>query len=485
MRMQRRTDIRSMLTAMATAAPPRAPRTPAPPRARPPRRTTTAPPRPRALRWLVAAVGLAALGAIVYALTSGPGAVEYNLLFDSAELLVRGNPVEVGGVPVGTVKNIVLTPEYKARVTVTVSSRLAPLHEGTTAEIRYPSLSGVANRYIEISPGPNNYPALHAGATLPASATKSPVELGEVFDSLNEPTRQGLRQVIQGWAEQYAGSEADVHTAIHYFPASLRALERVFAELTRDERTFTAFLVEGAKATTTIASRSEALTDLIGNAERTFRALASQRRSLASGVRALPEAFTAGTRAFTELHPPLSALRRLAEVSIPDTKTLPLLLQRLRPLLAEAAPVLRNISESISRPGPHNDFIETALELPALAKTLESASPHAVRAERESIPNTALFGPYAPDFEGLLRNFGQATAYYDANGHYAHVLPVFADFKLGEGNTLTPTTPAQGLEGLKVGQLRRCPGAATQPPADGSAPFSDGGLLGCIASEVP
>ncbi len=48
---------------------------------------------------------------------------------------------------------------YNVRITVNVESSLAPLHQGTTAEIRVPSLSSVANRYIALSPGPNNRPS--------------------------------------------------------------------------------------------------------------------------------------------------------------------------------------------------------------------------------------------------------------------------------------------------------------------------------------
>ncbi len=108
-----------------------------------------------------------------------------------------------------------------------------------------------------------------------------------------------------------------------------------------------------------------------------------------------------------------------------------------------------------------------------------------MQALREGLPDSALFAPYSPDLVGFVRNFGQATAYYDADGHYAHVLPSFDNFKLGAENTLTPTTPMQGIEGLKTGQLKRCPGAATAPAADGSSPFTDNGLLGCDPSQVP
>jgi phospholipid/cholesterol/gamma-HCH transport system substrate-binding protein len=420
---------------------------------------------------------------ILYLLLTAPSGAQYKLLFSSAELLVRGDQVQVGGVPVGTINEIALTRDYKALVTIHVGSSLTPLHQGTSAEIRVPSLAGVADRYIALTPGPNNYPALPAGATI--TATTSPVDLDELFNTLNPATRRGLQQVIEGWALQYAGVEGDVSTSTQLFPPTLRALNHVFSELTRDEKTFTDFLVHAAEATTVIGSQSEALTSLIGNADTTFQAVGSEQRSLAEGLHELPITLTQGTKTFTELGPPLAALRRLVEVSKPDTVMLPLLLERLRPLLNEANPVLHELSLAISAPGPDNDLTEAALALPALATTLESASPHITRSLREGLPDSALFGPYSPDLQGFFRNFGQSAAYYDANGHYARTLPAFNSFKLGANNTLSPVTPVQGLEGLTTRQLRRCAGAAIQPAADGSSPFADGGLLGCNPGQVP
>ena len=101
------------------------------------------------------------------------------------------------------------------------------------------------------------------------------------------------------------------------------------------------------------------------------------------------------------------------------------------------------------------------------------------------MPISAPLGPYSPDLVGFVRDFGADSGYYDANGHYARVAPLFNDFSLGANNTLTPVTPQQGLQGLIGHQLRRCPGAATQPAADGSSPFIDSALLGCDPSETP
>jgi phospholipid/cholesterol/gamma-HCH transport system substrate-binding protein len=416
---------------------------------------------------------------------AGGGGATYQLIFPEAGQLVRGDQVQVGGVPVGSIKDITLLSNYQVRITVHVESSLAPLHEGTTAEIRVPSLSSVANRYIALSPGPNNRPALPSGSTLPTTATHGVVDLDQLFGIFNAKTRKGLQQLIQGSAEQYSGVAPQLQVDAHYFPPSLAAFDHVLAELGRDQPVFSNFLVETAKATTVLAGRSQQLTELVSHANTAFGAIGLHQADLTAGLKALPVTFREGNRTFEALPATLADLTKLVNVSKADTKTLGPFLAKLRPLVITATPVLGNFSEAISKPGSSNDLTETALALPGIAQSLATASPDGVRSLEESLPITAMFGPYSPDLQGLVRSFGQDTAYYDANGHYARVGGVFPDFELGAENTLKPTNPAQVLQGLKTGQLRRCPGAGTQPAADGSSPFTDNGQLGCDPSQVP
>jgi phospholipid/cholesterol/gamma-HCH transport system substrate-binding protein len=422
---------------------------------------------------------------IAFLLFGRSGGTSYQLVFGEAGQLVRGDQVQVGGVPVGSITDIVLTKDFKARITIHVDSSLTPLHEGTVAQVRVPSLSSVANRYIALSPGPNNKPALAAGATLPASATREVVDLDTLFNTLNPKTRRGLSQFIQGTAEQYEGAGRDLGLSTEYFPPALNSSDHFFAELVRDQQTFTNFLVESAKAVTTIGARKEQLTDLIENANTTFRAIGSQQAQLAQGLRQLPVTLRQGNRTFAELPSTFGTLKQLVDTSKPTTKSLTTLLERLRPLLNTATPAVHNFNQAFNRPGEKNDLTDLIRALPALAQTLSTSAPASVTALQESIPITAFFGPYAPDLSGTLRTFGQSGAYYDADGHYARLTPVLPDFKLGEKNNLTPATPQQALEPLKTGQLRRCPGGAIQPAADGSSPFVDNGLLSCDPSETP
>jgi phospholipid/cholesterol/gamma-HCH transport system substrate-binding protein len=469
---------------MATTTPP--PSSPAaPPPGTPPPRKPARSARGRYGRPL--AVGALALVVLIvaYIVFAGGSGATYKLEFNEADQLVRGDQVQVGGVPVGTVKSLELTHDFKAIVTIHVNSSLTPLHAGTTAQVRVPSLSSVANRYVALSPGPNNAQSLPAGAKLPVSATKDVTDLDQLFNTLNPKTRKGLQQFIQGTAEQYVGQGKQLGEATEYFGPSVNATDHFFAELVRDQSTFTNFLVETAKAVTTIGARKDQLADLVENANTTFTAVGSEQTALAKGLQELPVAFRQGNRTFANLPSTLGALKNLVDASKPTVKPLTQLFTNLRPLLNTATPVVKNFSQAFSQPGANNDLTDFVNDLPKLVKQLSSATPVAVQSLRESVPITAFFGPYSPDLQGTLREFGQTSAYYDANGHYARVGPVFPDFALGANNNLTPASPAAALAPLKSGQLRRCPGAATQPAADGSSPFTDAEQLSCDPSQTP
>lgn len=435
----------------------------------------------------VGALGIVILALVYLVFSAGGKDAEYQLMFENGDQLVLGDQVQVGGTPVGTVKGITLTKDLKAaKVTIGVESKITPLHEGTTAQIRVPSLSSVANRYVALKLGPNNLPALKEGATLPLKDTKVAVNLDELFNLFTPKTREGLQKFIEGFAKQYEGTGHAVSAASKYFSPALTATNHIFEELVKEEHTFEEFLVEGAKATSTIAAHHEELGGAVRHASEMFAALGSRRQSLESGLKQLPNLFREGNHAFRKLPSAFAALEELAVVSKPNTKQLALFFERLTPLIQTAGPVVTKLDSAINRPGPNNDLTDFALALPGLAKSLKQASPNGVKALEESVPVTAPFGPYAPDLVGLFRAFGSGSGYYDANGHYLRGSPDFADFKLNSSNTLVPvTSAAEGLEGLKTGQLTRCPGAGTQPAPDGSSPFTDEGKLECNPGETP
>jgi phospholipid/cholesterol/gamma-HCH transport system substrate-binding protein len=434
------------------------------------------------------ALGGLALIVLVLALLvfSGGGGDTYHLEFENANQLVRGDEVQVGGVPVGSIQTIALTSDYKARITIHVNAPLAPLHEGTTAQIRVPSLGGVAGRYIALSPGPNNRPTLPDGYTFRGAALHGTTDVDQLFNTLNPRTRRGLQEFFQGNAEWYAGIALQAGVSSEYFAPALNSAGHVFAELSRDQHTLTEFLVQGAKATTTLATRAPQLADLVEHADIAFGALAAHQSDLARGVAQLPIALHQGNVTFAELPSALNDLRRLFAVSKPGTAELAPFLARLRPLLEEATPVVNNLSLAVSRPGPNNDLTDLVLGYPALAQQLARDTPNAIKGLESGTTLFSRLRPYSPDFVGFARSLGQAAAYYDANGHYIRATATSPSFTLGSEGSLVPAANIQqGLQNLKIGQLQRCPGSATQPAADGSSPFTDTGQTECNPAEVP
>ena len=106
---------------------------------------------------------------------------------------------------------------------------------------------------------------------------------------------------------------------------------------------------------------------------------------------------------------------------------------------------------------------------------------------QQGTPVLQFIRPYAPDLIGWFRDFGQSTANYDANGHFARISPIVNAFQFTdspEGGTLTALRPAERQVGLQSGKIRRCPGAATQAAKDGSNPYAPDGS-DCDSSIVP
>jgi phospholipid/cholesterol/gamma-HCH transport system substrate-binding protein len=149
------------------------------------------------------ALVLVVIAIIVLLLGSGGDSNHYKLVFETGGQLVKGNQVMIGGVPVGSVDDVKLLDNAQAEVDISVNR---PLHEGSSAIVRATSLSGIANRYVSIQPGPDSNPELKNDATISEVDTTAPVDIDQLFNTLRGPERQALRNIIQGSSTAYAGA---------------------------------------------------------------------------------------------------------------------------------------------------------------------------------------------------------------------------------------------------------------------------------------
>jgi phospholipid/cholesterol/gamma-HCH transport system substrate-binding protein len=434
-------------------------------------------------RILATAALIAAIALVALALFGGGDSYRVKVVFDNAGQLVKGNEVRVGGQPVGTISDIELDDSANAVVTMDVGDDIAPLHEGTTATIRATSLSGITSRYISLKPGPNNANRIDDGGRIGADSTSSPVDIDVLFNTLDEKTRGGLRDLIRGTGTQYDSKGAEAAQSIRYFAPFLDSTSRLTQELALDQQVFARFLKDGADTVSAIAERRGDLTDLVSNTNSAMRAIGDESASLQRALELLPGTLRKANTTFVNLRGTLDELDKLVNVSKPNTKELAPFFRALRPVVHEARPTLADLRELIRTPGPNNDLIELTAKQPRLARLTASVFPRAIRTLDRSDPVIEYARGYTPDLVGWITKFGQVAAYYDANGHYARVMPVLSPTLLDRDNyRLVGVAPSEHLNGFEHGTRPTCPGGAVQPAPDGSSPWP---FRGCDPSSGP
>jgi phospholipid/cholesterol/gamma-HCH transport system substrate-binding protein len=122
------------------------------------------------------------LTAVTYWIFSPRGGRHITAYFSSAVGLYVGSTVRVLGVPVGTVDEV--TPVGRqVRVELSVdSARLIPAN--ASAVVVSPSL--VSDRFVQLSPAYAGGAQMDSGAVIPVERTVTPVELDELYKSLNQ-----------------------------------------------------------------------------------------------------------------------------------------------------------------------------------------------------------------------------------------------------------------------------------------------------------
>jgi phospholipid/cholesterol/gamma-HCH transport system substrate-binding protein len=426
-------------------------------------------------------VALAAAIVVALVVLTGNSSYTLNVDFQNASGLVTGNNVLIGPGVVGTVSSIGLTDNGAARVKLTLKGGVGPLHQGTVARIYEDSLSGIANKYVELEPGSPDAPKIDTGGLIGEQDSHSEVNLDELFDTLDPLTRAGLKGLIRGEAASLKGRGRDANKALEYLAPGLQSTSNVTAELTRDEPTFDSLIVQGAQAMQALASKSSKLTQLIANTRTATGAIAAQSQALTSALTLFPGTLRRSTTTFAGLDQTLDSLDPLVAASKPAVRRLPQFASGLNTLLGLAIPTVSELDDLIRNPAGTGDLTTLAQQTPALERVARVAFPHLIKQFNDSEAQIEYLREYAPDVVAALSDVGQAGSYYDANGHYLRSQPSLLPFTLDGSGQLTMQFPGDRYTGLQ--RIRnRCPGSAVQPSPDASTPQS---VAGCQTSSVP
>src|SRR4051812_35900586 len=255
----------------------------------------------------LAAIGLviAAIVVVAYLLFS-QGSKKYTVdaYFLNAAQLVKGDLVQIGGTKAGSVKDITLTPNGHARIKLQIQTDFAPLRQGTQATIRQASLSGIANRYVDLTMPPgdsSNTPNIPNGGSIAENNTTTAVDLDQLFNTLDPKTRKSLQDFFRNSATQFRGKEQQQKIAYHYLNPALSTSSHLFNELNRDQPRLERFLIDSSQLVSDLAEKRDDLAALVGNLNTTFRALGNQRAALADSIALLPPFMRQANTTFVDL----------------------------------------------------------------------------------------------------------------------------------------------------------------------------------------
>lgn len=276
--------------------------------------------------------GVVAVGAGGEPEAGAGGTYRVDAIFDSASFLIPGQDVKVAGAKVGSVEDVSLTPDRKARISMEVDGAFAPFRSDARCTIQPQSLIG--EKFIQCVPGtPAGKPLVAEGddvPTVPLANTSAPVDLDLVLSTFRMPTPQRAALIVSGLGGGLAGRDEDLSATIRRAAPALQQTKRVLDLVQGQTRTVGSLVEESDRVIGVLARRKDDVTRFIDTSSRVAATTADRRSDLRATIRGLPALLEKTT-------PALADLERLAARGTPA-------LQELETAAPSATPLLRQVS---------------------------------------------------------------------------------------------------------------------------------------------
>ena len=321
--------------------------------------------------------------------------------------------------------------------------------------IRATSLSGVANHYISISPGPNSSPALDDGATLGLGSTTTEVDLDQFLNTFPTPVRRALGQFVRGNAEQFSDRGKEANATFKYFGPALNRTTAFVSELNADQNLLERFVVSSSQALHRgRPARQRAL-------QRDLQRQHRLRRDRRPERSARPDAAPAAAVHAPEPTPPSSTCARRSTTSTRWSKRRsrrPRTWRRSWPNCGRCSPKRCRSSRTSASASAAKASPTTPPKRSASCRPCRSAPRRPSRTpNRRSTTSSRPLNfarAYTPDIFNGFGRLGQITGYYDGNGHYARAQLALNLFKRNSSSgELEPIAAERTVRRLR--RLRR------------------------------
>ncbi|CAN5567601.1 hypothetical protein BH20ACT15_BH20ACT15_01690 [soil metagenome] len=319
----------------------------------------------------------------------------YQISADFPEAITLGKEadVRVGGVSVGKVKDLELPEGGNAtRAVMEIEPEYAPISSDATAILRQKTLLG--ETYIELTTGtqfdgrgnPVDDPQTPDDETvdvstlsgddaaeplpedghLDSSRVVEQVQIDEIFNALDEPTRQAFQLWMKNSGIAIDGRGLDLNDAFGNIGPFSEDASDVLATLRRQEQALRGVVRNTGTVFEALTARDQELAGAIVGTNKTFRALASRDQELAETIQIFPTFNSEARLLLNRLDVFSRNARPLFRDLKPVARDLSPTLRDLRRLAPNARRLFKNLDPLIKA---------SATGLPALSRFLDALRP--------------------------------------------------------------------------------------------------------------
>lgn len=282
---------------------------------------------------------IAAAAAVVGAPAQSAGSYRVDAIFDTAKGIIPGQVVKVAGARVGSIEDVVLTEDYKARVVMSVPRQFS-FRADASCNIQPEGL--ISENFVQCDPGTPSEDELagEPAPTVPVERTAVPVSITDLFKIFQADVRQRFTVAMMAVGGGLAARGSDLNEIILRSNPTLAAVRRLTNDLAAQKEQISAAVRDTDALVAELAGRKDQVTEFVEQAERVSAQAAAQRGPLAETIARFPP------------------LLDRTDVAISD---LVRFTREGRPLLAELRAAAPGLEEALEAVGPFARAAEPSL----------------------------------------------------------------------------------------------------------------------------
>lgn len=365
-----------------------------------------------------------------------------------------GQPVNVAGVRVGTIRDVGLR-EGRAVARLEIERDELPRVWRDARAVLIPT-TALKDLRIDVVPGSPAAGELPDGGRIPIARTTPPLDADDLLSALDADTRELFGALVAETDRGLDGRGADLRELLRRTGPTARQLGRVTRSLTRRRAELRRVVGNLALIAEAVGREDADVLRAVEGAHATVEALAAEQASLERAVAELPPTLETARRTLRRLPAFGDGAQRALQAVDPVLERLPAALDAVAPLLRQGPPILRERVRPLVRAAR-----PVARDLRVLAPKLDRVTPYLSSAFEvlTYAVNELGFNPPGDD-EGLLywvawatHNVNSVMSSGDAHGGVVRSINLLSCASFA--NALPQLTPALGQ--LLGGAAASCP----------------------------